>query len=100
MVGQARLAVGGGCQFSIGSKPQSTSGPRQSKNIVYHENAGYHLTVSNLPWDKSWFNLKRYRVSKTQNLELIEEKVSAGDTVKLDNAMPTDTIELIILERQ
>ena len=80
--------------------PPPPSGPRQSKNIVYHENAGYHLTVSNLPWDKSWFNLKRYRVSKTQNLELIEEKVSAGDTVKLDNAMPTDTIELIILERQ
>jgi hypothetical protein len=80
--------------------PPPPSGPQQFNNIVYHDNAGYHLTVSNLPWGKSWFKLKRYRISKTQNLELIEEKTSVGDTVKLDNAMPTDTIELIVLERQ
>ena len=80
--------------------PPPPSGPQQFNNIVYHDNVGYHLTVSNLPWGKSWFKVKRYRISKTQDLELIEEKTSAGDTVKLDNAMPSDTVELIVLERQ
>lgn len=80
--------------------PPASNGPQQFNNIVYHDNAGYHLTVSNLPWGKSPFKLKRYRISKTQNLELIEEKTSVGDTVKLDNAMPTDAVDLIVLERQ
>lgn len=80
--------------------PPPPSEPRHFNDIVDHHNAGYHLTVSNLPWGKSWFKLKRYRISKTQDLELIEEKTGLGDTVKLVNAMSTDTVELIVLERQ
>lgn len=80
--------------------PPPPSEPQQFNNIVYHDNAGYQLTVNNLPSGKSSFKLKRYRISKTQNLDLVEEKTSAGDTVKLDNVMPTDTIELIVLRHQ
>ena len=42
-------------------------------DIVYRNNAGYNLTISNLPWGNKAFTIKRYRISKTQNLELVEE---------------------------
>ena len=56
--------------------PPPPSEPQQFNNIVYHDNAGYQLTVSNLPWGKSSFKLKRYRISRTQNLGLVEEKTT------------------------
>ena len=69
-------------------------------DIVYRDNAGYDLTVSNLPWGEKAFSLKRYRISSTQNLELVEEKSESGASLKLSNPLPTDTVELIVLERR
>jgi len=37
-------------------------------DIVYRDNAGYHLTTSNLPWGNDEFTVQCYRISKTQNL--------------------------------
>jgi hypothetical protein len=69
-------------------------------DIVYRENAGYCLTISNLPWGKAAFNIKRYRISKTQRLELVEEKAGNGDTLMLSNSFPVDTVELLVFERR
>jgi hypothetical protein len=69
-------------------------------DIVYRDNAGYNLTITNLPWGKDEFRIKRYRISKTQSLELVEERIAAGSSLKLSNPLPTDTIELIILQHQ
>lgn len=69
-------------------------------DIVYRDNAGYCLTIKNLPWGKAAFTLKRYRISKTQRLELVEEKAESGETLTLSNAFPIDTVELLVLERQ
>jgi hypothetical protein len=35
-------------------------------DIVYRNNAGYNLTISNLPWGDDAFTIKRYRISKTR----------------------------------
>jgi hypothetical protein len=56
--------------------------------------------IDNLPWGKAAFTLKRYRISNTQNLELVEEESGSGGSLKLSNPMSTDTIELIVLERR
>ena len=69
-------------------------------DIVYRDNAGYCLTISNLPWGKAAFTIKRYRISKTQRLELVEQKAGSGETLMLSNAFPVDTVELLVLERQ
>ena len=69
-------------------------------DIVYRDNAGYCLTISNLPWGKAAFSIKRYRISKTQRLELVEQKVSSGETLMLSNTFPVDTVELLVLQRQ
>jgi hypothetical protein len=67
-------------------------------NVVYHDNAGYNLTVNDLPWGKKEFTVKRYRISKTQNFELVEEKSSAGSSFKLSNPLAPDNVELIVLQ--
>jgi len=68
--------------------------------IVYRDNAGYNLAVDNLPWGNKAFSLKRYRISNSQNLELVEEKSGSGGKLKLSSPLPTDTIEFIVLERR
>ena len=69
-------------------------------DIVYRNNAGYNLTIRNLPWGNKAFIIKRYRISKTQNLELVEEKSGNGGSLKLSNRLATGTVELIVRERK
>ncbi len=69
-------------------------------NIVYRDNAGYNLVVNHLPWGKAAFTVKRYQISKTQNLQLVEEKSESGGSLKLSDSFPTDTVDLIVLERR
>jgi xylan 1,4-beta-xylosidase len=52
-------------------------------DIVYRNNAGYNLTISNLPWGNDAFTIKRYRISKRENFELLEEKSEAGGSSNL-----------------
>jgi xylan 1,4-beta-xylosidase len=73
--------------------------PRRT-DIVYRDNAGYNLTINNLPWGKKAFTIKRYRISQTQNLELIEETSSIGSSLNLSNPLAPDAVELIVLQRQ
>jgi hypothetical protein len=69
-------------------------------DIVYRDNAGYNLVINNLPWGKKAFSVKRYRISQTQNLELIEEKSSAGRSFNLSNALAPEAVELIVLQQK
>jgi hypothetical protein len=69
-------------------------------DIVYRDNRGYNLTISNLPWGRAAFGIKRYRISKTQNLDLVEERAGKEDALTLSNPLPPDTLELIILTRR
>jgi hypothetical protein len=73
--------------------------PRRT-DIVYRDNAGYHLTIDHLPWGDAAFRIRRYRISKTQNLALVEEKQSSGASLTLSNALRPDAVELLILERR
>jgi hypothetical protein len=69
-------------------------------NIVYRDNAGYNLTIKNLPWGKGVFTAKRYRISKTQNLDLVEERSGEGGSFSLSTALAPDAVELIVLQRR
>ena len=69
-------------------------------DIVYRNNAGYNLTISNLPWGNDAFTIKRYRISKSENFELVEEKSGAGGSLKLGNSLAPDAVELIVLQRK
>jgi xylan 1,4-beta-xylosidase len=73
-------------------------------DILYRNNAGYDLTINNLPWGPSTFSVKRYRIGKTHNLELVkdsvEEKFGAGGRLHLSSPLAPDAVELIVLRRQ
>jgi hypothetical protein len=69
-------------------------------DIVYRNNAGYNLTISNLPWGNDAFTIKRYRISKRENFELLEEKSEAGGSLKLGNSLAPDAVEFIVLQRK
>jgi xylan 1,4-beta-xylosidase len=73
--------------------------PRRT-DMVYHDNAGYNLRVDNLPWGKKAFHVKRYRIGKTQNLDLVEETNGNGGRLKLSKALATDSVELIVLQKR
>lgn len=68
-------------------------------DIVHRDNAGYDLMVSSLPWGKKAFSPKRYRLSATQNLERVERRSGSGGSLRLSHPLPTDTVELIVMER-
>jgi hypothetical protein len=69
-------------------------------DVVHRDNASYDLTIKNLPWGAKGFSIKRYRISKTQNLDLVEEKSGAGGSLKLSNPLAPEALELIVLRRQ
>jgi hypothetical protein len=61
---------------------QQLSVCRREQTFVYRNNAGYSLTASNLPWGNDAFTIKRYRISKSETFELVEEKSGAGGSLK------------------
>jgi xylan 1,4-beta-xylosidase len=69
-------------------------------DIVYHDNAGYNLTIKDLPWGAAEFTLKRYRISNQENLDLVETRQAKGDTLRLSHPLPPNTLELIVLHRR
>jgi xylan 1,4-beta-xylosidase len=69
-------------------------------DIVYRDNAGYNLTINNLPWGKRAFGVKRYRIGKTQNLDLVEERSSEGGSFNLSEALSPNAVELVVLQRR
>jgi hypothetical protein len=69
-------------------------------DVVYRNNSSHNLTVRNLPWDHSAFTVKRFRISKSQNLDLVEEKSGRGSTLHLANPLIPGTVELIVVQRK
>lgn len=73
--------------------------PRR-KDIVYRNNGGYDLRINHLPWGNKSFHVRRYRISQTQNFDLIDDKRSQGDSLNLQSPLAPDALELIVLERE
>jgi len=66
-----------------------------------HENSrGYALTIDHLPWGKTAFTIKRYRITNTQDLTLLEEKAGKGGKLELSNPLPAPGVELIVLQQR
>lgn len=66
----------------------------------YENNGGYTLTIEHLPWRNAPFSLKRFRITATQDLTLVEEKTGDGGKLELSNPLPPPGVELIVLTRK
>jgi len=62
--------------------------------LQYHDNGGYDATIS-VPAGR--YQVKRYRISDSNNFVLTEQSVESGPTVRLQAAMPPPAVELIVL---
>jgi hypothetical protein len=70
------------------------------KDVVYRDNKGYNLHVDYLPWaPQTPFVVRRYRISASQNFDLVDEHVASGNTLDLSNALEPSSVELIVLQR-
>jgi hypothetical protein len=72
--------------------------PPVRTGIQYSNNKGYSLTVRNLPWGNRPFIIKRYRLTKTENFTLVEQKKAEGVVASFSNPLPAPGLELIVLE--
>jgi hypothetical protein len=70
--------------------------PRRT-DIVYRDNAGYDLTINHLPWGNKSYSVKRYRISNTENLQLVEDREDAGESLKISSPLAPDAVEFIEL---
>ena len=85
--------------------PEQTAAPGsrglvRRKGIRNENNKGYELSVSNLPWGKRKFTIKRYRISEKENLDLVSEASGKDGKLELKNELLPPCIELIVLEEK
>lgn len=73
--------------------------PRRTE-IEYHNNRGYNLTVTKLPWGTKAFTVKRYRLTNTEDFTLVSERSGSGGRLELSNPLPPPGLELIVLQRR
>jgi hypothetical protein len=73
--------------------------PRRAE--IQSENpSAYVLKVEHLPWGSAAFTVKRLRITKTEDLALLEEKNGKGGKIELSNPLPPPGVELFVLQRR
>jgi xylan 1,4-beta-xylosidase len=71
-----------------------------NRNIAYKNNAGYDLTIQNLPWGKKPFIVQRVRLSDSEDLAEQPLTVGEGGEYKISGALPAPGVELITLREK
>jgi xylan 1,4-beta-xylosidase len=71
-----------------------------ARKIDYKDNAGYDLSLKNLPWGEAAFTMRRYRLDSAHDLSLVEESEGLGASFKISRPLPPPGLELIVLTRK
>ncbi len=80
-------------------EPGSRSIPLR-KIFPYENNDGYEITINNLPWEKEKFIAQHYRISETDNFNLVSETSGKGGIFTVNNPLEPPAVELIKLQRK
>jgi xylan 1,4-beta-xylosidase len=67
----------------------------ERRTIQYVNNGGYDATVS-LPGPGK-YQVKRYRISDSGNLALVDQRIETGPSFRLQAALPPPAVELIVI---
>jgi xylan 1,4-beta-xylosidase len=78
--------------------PQVKSLPART-NIHYKNNYGFHITVDSLPWGKSAFTVRRYRLTSQEEF-VMQKSIGTGSRFEFADALPPPGLELIVLTRE
>lgn len=83
--------------------PKYLGGPRDNwdtslperRTLQYSNNGGYDATVS-VP-ARGKYQVKRYRISDSSDFALLDQRIEAGPSIRLQSALPPPGIELIVI---
>jgi len=67
------------------------------QSITYQNNAGYALTVSNLPWGDGACTVEQYRIDASNSLALVGTARRAGAHIQFDAALPAPGVDLLVI---
>jgi hypothetical protein len=67
----------------------------ERRTVQYAGNGGYDATV-NLPGPGK-YQVKRYRISGSSNLALLDQRIETGPSIRLQAALPPPALELIVI---
>jgi xylan 1,4-beta-xylosidase len=67
------------------------------RTISYANNAGYQVTVNDLPWGAESFTVTRFRVDASHQLTLIDTQSGNGPQFTLSASLPPPSVELIVM---
>jgi xylan 1,4-beta-xylosidase len=67
----------------------------ERRTLDYANNGGYDATVS-LPGPGK-YQVKRYRISDSGTLALLEQRIETGPSIRLQAALPPPAVELIVI---
>jgi len=70
--------------------------PRRS--VSYADNRGYDLTIKGLG-GKGRYVVERYRMSASDDFELVDSRKASGPVVHIDGALPAPAIELVVVRQ-
>jgi xylan 1,4-beta-xylosidase len=99
LIGNYEIAdLGSGPPMAI--RPPNVPVMEPRLGIEYKDNRGYSMTLTNLPWGQREFSVKRYRVTDTENFDLVGETSGEGGTFVLSNPLTPPAVELIVLEQK
>jgi hypothetical protein len=73
--------------------------PRRT-GIHSENNAGFALTIDHLPWGNAAFTIKRYRITKTEDFQLVGETSGKNGKAELSEPLPPPGVDLIVLQRR
>jgi hypothetical protein len=67
----------------------------ERRTLHYSNNGGYDATVS-LPGTGK-YQVKRYRLSDSGNVALLDQRIESGPSIRLQAALPPPAVELIVI---
>jgi len=70
------------------------------REVHYENNRGYSIAITQLPWGKGSYTIRRYRIDQTHNLDLTAEESGKGGSTRIEDALPAPAVELIELRKK
>ncbi|WP_321817408.1 MULTISPECIES: GH39 family glycosyl hydrolase [unclassified Paraburkholderia] len=67
------------------------------QSITYQSNAGYAVTVENLPWGSGACTVQQYRIDASNNLTLASTSKMTGSQITFTAALPAPRVDLLVI---
>lgn len=67
------------------------------RSITYENNAGYAVTIDNLPWGTGACTVRQYRIDASNNLALVDTVQRSGASFVFSAGLPAPGVDLLVI---